>query len=779
VTDPALQPIINAAAHAADAADTAALAISTVVTAADAQALVAEAQDVAAQWSAVADLLAAFTPTMPALLAGSVVAPSPTVVRLSVTTNETVTSVTFSEGSTVVGLAAPDPATLIATVTLQGVSPGDHDYTVVGADSEGDPTMPLDLRVTVTAPPPPPALTDLVVTNPVILRGGNPLPPNTNPVAGNLLTFQGTVTNQGGTATPAGVIVGMGAAVDGTDANAPAYLWADQDTSPLPPGTSVVLATNGGRGGITTWTATPGRHSLRLIVDDVNRIVEGNEANNFIDLTFTVDPKPSPFPIAVHPSGRYLTDASGAPYFPIADAMQGCYISQVPLAQMPALLAQRTAGGINAIYIDLLSSAYVGGVANGSAFLPADGGPLVPFYKADGVTLGTGWGDYDPSKPVEAYWHLVDQYLAVILAAGLAVLANPAETGGNSPGPFILPMLRRAGLTKCAAYGAFLAARYSQAGVGWFMGNDFVTAASGATYVGADGKAATDNQLVLAVAQTIRAANPAQQMTVQLERNGVFPVNDNAREIAAWANLITVTQTYAYVPAWAPAFAEWNNATPRPMPVLLGETGYVDAKTSNPYGGSGTPFEVRCQNLLHLTAGGLGGLTWATWVGTGGLAAQIKTPTVTVQQSLRELGYLRALLGRVAWWKLVPDAQNTFRTGGMGTFDATIGYSPAHPNLSPEQGTGRPAVLASDGTLGLVYVPHADNPAAGPTLNLAKLSGPLNIAWWDPTTGTSTYDPATPGAGKTIPNVGSKTVAVPTAVHADGARDWLLVVTVP
>jgi RHS repeat-associated protein len=96
-------------------------------------------------------------------------------------------------------------------------------------------------------------------------------------------TFSATVKNQGTVATPAGVIIGIGFAVDGTTVS-----WSDLDTQSLAPGQSVTLTANSGPSGIPTWTATGGNHTLRAWVDDVNRIAETDETNNQLTIPLNI-----------------------------------------------------------------------------------------------------------------------------------------------------------------------------------------------------------------------------------------------------------------------------------------------------------------------------------------------------------------------------------------------------------------------------------------------------------------------------------------------------------
>lgn len=121
-------------------------------------------------------------------------------------------------------------------------------------------------------------LPDLTITRLVI-------PPDI--VAGQPVTFAVVVKNQGSAATPSGKIIGVAFHVDG-----PEVTWSSKDTTSLAPGATVTLTADGGPAG-PTWTATAGSHTLRAIVNDVNRFGETSTANNTLTALFNVAPAPA------------------------------------------------------------------------------------------------------------------------------------------------------------------------------------------------------------------------------------------------------------------------------------------------------------------------------------------------------------------------------------------------------------------------------------------------------------------------------------------------------
>ena len=85
-------------------------------------------------------------------------------------------------------------------------------------------------------------------------------------------SFTSVVKNQGTAATPKGVVIGNSFYVGGT--------WVTWGIvpGPLAPGASVPI--NSLPGG--AYTISPGKHTIGVLVDDVDRIAESNKNNNVL-----------------------------------------------------------------------------------------------------------------------------------------------------------------------------------------------------------------------------------------------------------------------------------------------------------------------------------------------------------------------------------------------------------------------------------------------------------------------------------------------------------------
>ena len=123
----------------------------------------------------------------------------------------------------------------------------------------------------------------------------------TNPAPGQAVTFSATISNLGKSTKPVGAINGVAFFVDGVKVT-----WSDTNTQALSPGQTVTLTSNGGPTGSATWAATGGAHQVDAIVDDINRIAEGDENNNKLSIPLTVN------------TDLTVTNISWSPSFPTA-----------------------------------------------------------------------------------------------------------------------------------------------------------------------------------------------------------------------------------------------------------------------------------------------------------------------------------------------------------------------------------------------------------------------------------------------------------------------------
>lgn len=201
-------------------------------------------------------------------------------------TNATVNPTT----STIPPLAVGETVTLTTQATFGDLGGELIGGTISGVSGETETSNnTAQISVTVEAAPPPPGPVDLVVDDIIFA----PAAPDTD----DPIQVSAVIRNAGGTAVPAGTIIGVGfrspAGVN------PPLAWSDTYNTGLSAGGTVTLAANGSPGGTPTFTLTSaGTYPIEAWVDDVDRLgaTEPNKGNNIRIENLTVTAvAPTPF----------------------------------------------------------------------------------------------------------------------------------------------------------------------------------------------------------------------------------------------------------------------------------------------------------------------------------------------------------------------------------------------------------------------------------------------------------------------------------------------------
>ena len=115
-------------------------------------------------------------------------------------------------------------------------------------------------------------LPDLVVTSVGVLESENQVGAEAHLIA--------RIENIGAIATKKDVTHGVAFYVDNEF-----VAWSDTYRQDLKAGQFAILRSNGGPNGSAMWKITPGKHTIRAVVDDAVRIAESNEDNNSMETT--------------------------------------------------------------------------------------------------------------------------------------------------------------------------------------------------------------------------------------------------------------------------------------------------------------------------------------------------------------------------------------------------------------------------------------------------------------------------------------------------------------
>src|SRR5207249_1739704 len=170
----------------------------------------------------------------------------------------------------------------------------------------------------------------------------------------------------------------------------------------------------------------------------------------------------SVYPLRPSANGRYMLDASNAPFLIIGDAPHSI-LANLNNADAATYVTNRGSNGFNALWIELLCDDYTGGRGGeGSPNYGRDVNGNNPFTR----TLTGGY--YDLTTPNPAYWSHVDYIVQTAAASGLQCVFTPLDQGGWTQTSL------RNGTKCCYQYGQFLGNRYKDSpNIIWNLGNDF------------------------------------------------------------------------------------------------------------------------------------------------------------------------------------------------------------------------------------------------------------------------------------------------------------------
>jgi uncharacterized protein DUF4038/collagenase-like protein with putative collagen-binding domain len=422
-------------------------------------------------------------------------------------------------------------------------------------------------------------------------------------------------------------------------------------------------------------------------------------------------------PLAASADGRTLVDAAGAPVLILGDAPQALTVN-LSAAEADTYFATRAAQGFDAAWVNLLCTTYTGGRADSSTF---DG--VKPF-----LATRPG-GEPDLSTPNPAYFARVDAMVASAGAHGIWLWLDPIETGG------FLGTLHANGVAADRAYGRFLGRRYRGFDrIVWMSGNDFQSWSD-----------PSDDAVVLAVAQGIRDEDSRHLQTTELSYTVSSSLDD-----ARWAGLLGVNDTYTYAPTYAQLAVDWQRSPH--LPNVMIEGNYEGEQLA------GAPHETAAldgRNELWWTmTSGAAGVFYGNhevWPLAADWASHLHDP------GAEAVAHVRALLEPRRWPALVPDLDHVVATAGYGTF---------HDSGNAQDDDFVTTARVPDGSLVLAYLPVLHDLS----IDMTTLAGTTTASWFDPTTGTSTPDAASP-----LANAGLHVFTPPLTAHADGSHDWVLV----
>lgn len=429
----------------------------------------------------------------------------------------------------------------------------------------------------------------------------------------------------------------------------------------------------------------------------------------------------TPYPIKPSANGRYLVDASGAPFLLVGDSPHSI-LANIGSNDVATYMGNRAGNGFNCVWIELLCDSYTFGVgADGAANYGQN------FYGKNPFTATLAGGYYDLTKSNEVYWGYVDWVALNAASNGIMCFFVPLDEGGWTA------TSSNNGTNRCNLYGQFLGNRYKNyTNIFWNFGNDMVTYGSWA-----------NDQYIVNIAFGIHSVETSHPSTVELNWD---PSTDSFVD-AIWATNLTVNGSYSYFPTYDQNIIAYTRTN---VPLIFLEGSYEDENN----GGVtelGTPNVLRRQAYWSLLGGALGGNLYGSYYidrFDGSWKAHLNTPGV------RQLGYFANFLTNRTWYSLVPDTNHLFVSSGYGTYSSSGHVS---------ENNYATAALAGK-TLGIVYTPTNNSPV----VQLTNFVSTVTARWFDPTTNAFTAISGSPFA-----NTGSHTFSTP-GNNSEGAGDWVL-----
>ena len=412
----------------------------------------------------------------------------------------------------------------------------------------------------------------------------------------------------------------------------------------------------------------------------------GNANTSAYTISFSVaNPASSIWPLKISPSGSYLEDQYGNPFFVMGDTAWSLGV-QLNQSDIVTYLDDRQSKGYSALLVNAIEHEY-------GTYAPNNIYNQPPFTNG-----GNNW-----SVRNEAYWANIDFILNQAKNRNMVVFLTPAYLGYGCGAEGWCSSMTSQTNTAMTDYGQWLGNRYkNQGNIIWVNGGD----ANCSNYTNACAR-------VNAVASGIRSSSG--DNGVHLHTAHSAPENQAMDAYNySWLNLNTV---YSYGNQQTQIRSAFERAEAKPFTYL---EGYYE-------NGSGvTQSVLQSQAMQAYLGGALVGHVfgnqpvWYFGSGWSGSAGIDSSGSAT-------MGNIGMLMRSRSWWTMVPDYSNVVVTSSKGR-----GYS--------YMATAR----ASAGDTVMVWFPRV----AAATVDMTKVSGTQVKAWWYiPASGAATLIGTYPNTG--------------------------------
>jgi len=449
--------------------------------------------------------------------------------------------------------------------------------------------------------------------------------------------------------------------------------------------------------------------------------------------------------LTVDAGGRYLL-RDGKPWRAHTAA---CWFasSNASPSDLATLFAGLKAQGFNSF---ILESLVYPGVFSGTPNAPGNYNGDLPFTTCIS-TGGSGNTNFDTSNA--PYWNWIKSIIDAADAADLVVVFNLCYfshwgQGWNDSGgtrPLAQAHNTASSYAACTQFGTDVATLLAGCqNIIWHLVGDDSSTNSATTYT------STQVAALHAMAAAVKAVLPAALFTGE----PFFPDERFRSTCSDFNDLTNIDSIYGYgttstARTYAAAQGAWSAAPT--APTWLAEPDYEGVDV-----GAGPATVQRCRKEAWwaFVGGCLAGQNYGTanlWnFQTSGSAWQTALTSTGMQQQAK----LHALVDRIRWWTLAPvlNGGTQLLSSNTGAFN-TDAYAQS--------------ALASDGRLGVVYIPPNGSGSQSVTVDLSQFAAPVNAWWYDPTSG------AVARIG-VFGNSGTQVMAS-SGNNASGDNDWVLV----
>ncbi|MBL8549782.1 MAG: DUF4038 domain-containing protein [Hyphomonadaceae bacterium] len=397
------------------------------------------------------------------------------------------------------------------------------------------------------------------------------------------------------------------------------------------------------------------------------------------------------FPLSAPTGRRYLVDANNAPFLARGDAPWQM-INVLSREDAVRYLDDRASRKFNAINLQL--------ILNREGVRPPNFYGQSPFTGAPFAT------------PNEAYFQHADYVLQQAASRGFLIFLCAAWCGALTLDWY--PLMQQAGAATLKEYGRYIGNRYrSLNNIIWMHGGD--------TYP-------PDKSLVTSIVDGIKEVDPVKLHTVHGNRSSDVLEYWGGSD-GAWIN---VSSAYTAADDVVPLCAQ-QYTKPEGRPYY-----YIEGWYENERGA--TELDLRRQAYQSLLLGACGHMfgNYPMWALDSGWQNALSS------NGAQHMTRVWDLFLSVRWDLLVPDLNNQFLTGGIGSGANTA-----------------VAAVASDRSFALVYTPQTRTLS----VNLGGLAGPaVQARWYNPQTGAFTSaassNPAASGNFNFTPVAGDDWVLV-------------------